>query len=112
MNSFLPSLGVDEATAPVIEDHLAEMLDVLGDHFREHRFLMGDRIALGDCSLAGPFYAHLYMVQRVCDAYRGLDSEDRLRVDAALAGTGIGELLALPRVHRVAKRDFKLLIVD
>jgi len=61
MNGALPFLGISDATAPVIEAHLADMLDALGDHLRHHRFLLGDRIALGDCALMGPMYAHLYL---------------------------------------------------
>jgi glutathione S-transferase len=61
MHSYLLHLGVNEETVPVIEAHLADMLDALSAHFEEHRFLLGDRLALGDCSLLGPFYAHLYL---------------------------------------------------
>ena len=53
-----------------------------------------------------------YMVQRVTDAYRSLGAEERARVDAALAGTGIEALLAFEPRHRVGKRDFKLVFVD
>jgi glutathione S-transferase len=218
MKSFLPHLGVNEETVPVIEAHLADMLDALNTHFEQYRFLLGDRLALGDCSLLGPFYAHLYldpvsarllrdralgvcmwiermnrpdpgrmtgwladdalaptmrpalaligrdaiptlldrlealdawadnnaksglelpqgvgmnrsrllgvefesatrtytlyMVQRVCDAYRALAPEERDRVDAALAGTGIEALLDRDSSHRVGKREFKLVFVE
>jgi hypothetical protein len=214
MNSYLPFIGINEETVPVIEAHLADMLDALNTHFEHHPFLLGDRVALGDCSLMGPFYAHLYldpvparllreralrvcmwiervnrpdpggmsgwladdalaptmrpalaligrdaiptimdrlaaletwadekaksghqvpqgvgmhrsrlrgvefesatrgytlyMVQRVWDTYHALTSEDRNRVDAALAGTGFEPLLAHKARHRIAKRDFKL----
>ena len=53
-----------------------------------------------------------YMVQRVCDAYRGLEPDERARVDAALAGTGVEAALAYRPRHRVEKRDFKLVFAD
>jgi glutathione S-transferase len=218
MNRSLPHLGITEETTPAIEAHVGDMLDALDAHFAQHAFLLGDRIALGDCALLGPFYAHLYldpvsarmirdralqvcmwiermnrpdaermtswladdslaptlrrpleligqdaiptvldrlaafdawadanaepgsepprslgahlsrlrgvefesytsnytpyMVQRVCDAYRGLAPDERARVDAALAGTGIEALLAYQQRHCVEKRDFKLVFVE
>jgi glutathione S-transferase len=53
-------LGVSDETAPAIEAHLRELLDVLSQHFEEHRFLLGDAMSLADCGLMGPFYGHLF----------------------------------------------------
>lgn len=53
-------LGVSEKTAPAIEAHLRELVDVLSQHFEAHRFLLGDAMSLADCGLMGPFYGHLF----------------------------------------------------
>ncbi|MGH0035375.1 MAG: glutathione S-transferase family protein [Myxococcota bacterium] len=50
----------------------------------------------------------LWMLQRTLDAYRGLDPQDRARVDQAMAGTGWEPLLAHVPRHRLGKRDFEL----
>lgn len=60
MKGTLPLLGITPETAPAIEAHTRELLDRLGEHFRRHRFLLGDAMSLADCALMGPFYGHLY----------------------------------------------------
>ena len=50
----------------------------------------------------------LWMVQRTLDAYRALSDDERVRVDAALAGTGCETLLGYQPRHRLGKRRFKL----
>ncbi len=50
----------------------------------------------------------LWMVQRPLDAYRSLGGAERARVDAALAGTGWEEILALRPRHRVGKRNYQV----
>jgi len=55
------AVGVTEETAPAVEAHTAELLDGLEAHFAEHRFLLGDRPSIADCSLMGPLYPHLYL---------------------------------------------------
>jgi glutathione S-transferase len=213
MKGSLPMLGVAPETIPAIEAHTRELLDRLSEHFREHRFLLGDAMSLADCGLMGPFYGHLYrdavperllyqtafqvcawiertnrpprdqagwleedgiattllpvlqtmadavpmvvasieatdawaaenakaaepvprgtgvressyrdvtlkagartytlwMVQRPLDAYRALADTERSRVDAALAGTGWEDLLALRPRHRVEKQNHQLI---
>lgn len=49
-----------------------------------------------------------WMVQRPLDAYRALDDAERRAVDAALAGTGLTQLLAHRPRHRLTKQRFKL----
>jgi glutathione S-transferase len=61
MSSYLPMLGVTEATIPAIDDHAQAMLAALDAHFSVHPFLLGDRLSLADCALMGPLYAHLYL---------------------------------------------------
>lgn len=50
----------------------------------------------------------LWMAQRPIDAYRALGEADQAQVDAALAGTGWEEILALRPRHRVEKQNYQL----
>jgi glutathione S-transferase len=50
----------------------------------------------------------LWMVQRPLDAYRALSGAERAQVDAALAGTGWEQILALQPRHRVGKQNYQL----
>jgi glutathione S-transferase len=60
MKGSLPALGVCAGSAPAIEAHLRELLEVLSAHFAVHPYLFGSRPSLADLALLGPFYAHLY----------------------------------------------------
>jgi len=53
----------------------------------------------------------LWMVQRTLDAYGSLASDERARVDAALAQSGWEPLLALTPRHRLEKRKNELVWV-
>jgi glutathione S-transferase len=57
-------------------------------------------------SAARPYTS--WMVHRSLDAYCALDHEARASVDAALAGTGWEEILALRPRHRLEKQNYKL----
>ncbi len=46
-------VGSNRTTAPVIEDSYARFLDLLEDHLRSHRFVMGDRPGTSDFALFG-----------------------------------------------------------
>ena len=59
MQSYLPLLGVTEATIPAIEHSYDELLDLLDAHFDSHPYLFGGQPSLGDYGLLGPLYAHL-----------------------------------------------------
>ncbi len=61
MSSYLPMLGVTEASIPAIDAHTTEMLKLLDAHLARHPFLLGNRISLADCALMGPLYAHLFL---------------------------------------------------
>lgn len=50
----------------------------------------------------------LWMMQRPLDAYRALSADARIKVDRALAGTGLESLLRFTPRHRLGKRHFKL----
>jgi len=54
----------------------------------------------------------LWMLQRVLDAYTGLDAAGRSRVDTALADSGWAPLLAHRPRHRLGKRDNELVVLD
>ncbi|MEX1196872.1 MAG: glutathione S-transferase family protein [Pseudohongiellaceae bacterium] len=59
MQSYLPPLGVTEASIPLIEESYGQLLDILEQHFREHPYLFGGRPSVGDYGLIGPMFAHL-----------------------------------------------------
>ena len=56
----LPALGVSNATIPAIEQSYLGLLRELERHFSVHDYVLGAAPSLGDFSLFGPFYAHLY----------------------------------------------------
>ena len=57
---MLPTLGIDEHTAPAIEASWQATLDDLQAHFSTHRYVLGERPSLADFGLIAPLYAHLY----------------------------------------------------
>ena len=59
MQSYLPMLGVDAATIPLIEASYADLLEGLEAHFAEYPYLLGYQPSVGDYSLFGPLFAHL-----------------------------------------------------
>lgn len=61
MSSYLPVLGVTEATIPAIDAHTDAMLAALCAHLRAHPYVLGERMSLADCALMGPLYAHFYL---------------------------------------------------
>ena len=61
MRGSIVALGVSAASIPGIEAHLAELLARFDAHLASHAYVLGSRMSLADCSLMGPFYAHLYL---------------------------------------------------
>lgn len=59
MNSYLPPLGVTAESRPLLDRFLEIQLDGLDRHFRDHRFLFGNRPSLGDYGMIAPLYAHV-----------------------------------------------------
>ena len=59
MQSYLPALGVNAETIPLIERSYESLLDILDAHFAEHPFLFGGRPSVADYGLIGPMFAHL-----------------------------------------------------
>ncbi len=59
LKGLAPSLGFDQAMAPLLDRFGAAQLDALDTHFAGHRFLFGDRPSYGDYGLIGPLYAHI-----------------------------------------------------
>lgn len=58
---FVPILGIKPATIPAIEDwYENHVLRYLEQHFSTNKYLLGAKPSLGDVSLMGPLYAHLY----------------------------------------------------
>jgi glutathione S-transferase len=60
MRGYLPVLGVAGGVVQGVEEHAKMLVSVLNNHFSEHAFLLGDRPCLGDFSVYGPLYAHLF----------------------------------------------------
>jgi glutathione S-transferase len=61
MKGALAVLGIGPETAPPIEAHTRDLLDLLSEHLALHPFLLGGRPSLADCGILGPLYAHLYL---------------------------------------------------
>ena len=59
MNSYLPPLGINDRSRPLLDRFLAVQLDGLDAHFRCHHFLFGDRPSLADYGMIAPLYAHI-----------------------------------------------------
>ena len=59
MQSYLPALGVNAETIPLIEQSFESLLDILEAHFAVHPFLLGGRPSVADYGLIGPMFAHL-----------------------------------------------------
>ena len=60
LKGYLGPLGVNESTIPAIEETAKRLIATLNNHFEQHSYLFGDRPSLGDFSLYGPLWAHLY----------------------------------------------------
>ncbi len=60
MRSYLPILGVCDNTAPAVEETAMIVIASLEKGLKQTRFILGNRPCLGDFSLYGPLYAHLY----------------------------------------------------
>jgi len=60
MSSYLPVLGITDATTPQIFSWLEELSAQLNTHLSDHSFLFGERPSLADFALAAPLYAHVW----------------------------------------------------
>lgn len=56
----LPTLGVTQSMVSAIEASYLAFLQEFSTHLHRHPFLLGERPSMGDFSLFGPLYAHLY----------------------------------------------------
>lgn len=59
MSSYLPRLGVNQASIPLIESSYHELLSLLEAHFSEMPYLLGWRPSIADYGLIAPMFAHL-----------------------------------------------------
>lgn len=59
LHSYLPALGVTQASIPSIEAAYDGLLDALQVHLTHHPCLFGAWPSLGDYGLYGPLFAHL-----------------------------------------------------
>ena len=60
MKSYLPVLGVTDATVAGVEETARLTISVLNEQFAQTRFVLGDRPCTADFALYGPLWAHLY----------------------------------------------------
>jgi len=60
MKSYLPRFGVIGDARQGLETFTENLLAQLEEHFKEFPYLLGDRPCIGDFSMFGQIYAHLY----------------------------------------------------
>lgn len=60
MKSYLPRFGVVGDTKQGLEIFTETLLTQLEKHFKHYLYLLGDRPCIGDFSMFGQIYAHLY----------------------------------------------------
>jgi len=60
MKSYLGVLGIDDETTPGVQDTVGLVLSTLDGHLAQSSYVLGERPCLGDFSLFGPLWAHLY----------------------------------------------------
>lgn len=60
MKQYLPRFGIDEKTIQGLESYTENLLALLETHFSQHSYLLGNRPCIGDFSMFGQIYAHLY----------------------------------------------------
>lgn len=58
-HQFLPGLGINGRTRPVIQQRYCNLLDTLQAHLRQYPYLLGGRPSLADVAMMGPLHAHL-----------------------------------------------------
>lgn len=58
-HQFLPGLGINARTRPVIQQRYCNLLDTLQAHLRQYPYLLGGRPSLADVAMMGPLHAHL-----------------------------------------------------
>lgn len=60
MKGYLSVLGVDSGTTPAVLETVELVLSTLDAHLSKSSYVLGERPCLGDFSLFGPLWAHLY----------------------------------------------------
>ncbi|MBL4659573.1 MAG: glutathione S-transferase [Alcanivoracaceae bacterium] len=58
--AFVPKLGITQNSIPAIESSYLQLLRDLNNHFKKHKYLLGNSPSIGDFGLIAPLYAHLY----------------------------------------------------
>ncbi|XP_078492908.1 uncharacterized protein LOC100180334 [Ciona intestinalis] len=91
-------LGINELTAPAIEESWKGLLNELTAHFDEHPYLLGGKPCVADFALGGMMYAHLYR-----DPVPGMLMKTRAPLVAAWVEHMNGHLPSISRynVHEV-----------
>tara|TARA_B100001093_G_scaffold517683_1_gene600008 strand:+ start:619 stop:1650 length:1032 start_codon:yes stop_codon:yes gene_type:complete len=112
MRSYLPVLGVTETTIPGVEQTTHDTLAALEAQLSQTPYLLGGRPCLGDFSLFGPLWAHLYRdpgSRHLFEAYPAVCSW----MQRVKAGTQTeGEFLEDDQVPEALSPLFELILED
>ena len=113
MRSYLPPLGVTDATASGIERHLALLVSALERQLADHPYLLGGRPCIGDFALFGPLWAHVYRDPGSTDMFSEAPAVrawmQRLRARAPARG---GEFLSDDQVPEALDPLFRQLFAE
>ena len=112
MKSYLPVLGVDEVTRPAVEELVTVVLQALEAQLGESTYVLGERPCLGDFSLYGPLWAHLYRDPGSVQLFDAYPSVRRWMSTLERGATVEGEFFAGDRVPETLDRLFAALLRD
>ena len=59
MKSYLPALGIYEATIPAIEESYEDLLRILNIHLLHHPYILGGRPSLADIGPHGQVFSRI-----------------------------------------------------
>jgi len=60
MMSYLPRFGIVGETEQGVRRYTEKLIALLEEHFKQHKYFLGNRPCVGDFAFFGPLYAHLY----------------------------------------------------
>ncbi|WP_420588494.1 glutathione S-transferase family protein [Bacterioplanoides sp.] len=60
MMSYMPRFGIIGETEKGVRRYTENLIALLEDHFKNHKYFLGNRPCVGDFAFFGPIFAHLY----------------------------------------------------
>lgn len=60
MMSYMPRFGIVGETEKGVRRYTEHVISLLEQHFKQYRYLLGNRPCVGDFAFFGPLFAHLY----------------------------------------------------